>query len=206
MKMNENNNLLGEIIRQHLPQQTNKVTNNCLYLATESLTVTELGAAIRQPPLTATTLREKLTLGGSDSAEVGGITQKITVSPVEFSGQKIIFLDTPGHSDFVKMRQRGIALTDLVVLVIDGQDGIMSQTAEIIDYLHEYKLPVIVFINHKKPAETDNETNLNRLKTQLQEKGFAPLEWGGETIVISGNAQAAASIKNLLENILLFGN
>ncbi|CAG8615126.1 8063_t:CDS:2, partial [Ambispora gerdemannii] len=108
--------------------------------------------------------------------KAGGITQKVTVSQGEFQGQTIIFLDTPGHGDFIKMRQRGISLTDLVVLVIDAKDGIMSQTSEIIDYLHEYKLPVIVFINHKKPDETDNETNLNRIRTQLQEKNLTPIE------------------------------
>jgi len=74
------------------------------------------------------------------------------------------------------MRQRGISLTDLVILVIDARDGIMPQTSEIIDYLHQYQLPVLVFINHKKPSETDNETNLNRIRTQLQEKGLTPLE------------------------------
>ena len=111
-----------------------------------------------------TTLLDTIRHTHFQEKEVGGITQKITVSPIDFSGQKIIFLDTPGHCDFIKLRQRGVALTDIVVLVINASDGIMPQTVEIIDHLHENKLPAIVFINHKKPTETDNEVNLNKIK------------------------------------------
>jgi translation initiation factor IF-2 len=82
----------------------------------------------------------------------------------------------------------------------------MPQTAEIIDYLRQYQLPLLVFINHKKPSETDNETNLNRIRTQLQEKGLTPLEWGGEIIVVSGNAKEKESVHHLMENILLFAD
>lgn len=123
-----------------------------------------------------TTLLDTIRQTNVQKREVGGITQKITVSQVEFQGKKITFLDTPGHSDFIKMRQRGISLTDLVVLVIDANDGIMPQTLEIIKYLQDYRTPVIAFINHKKPTETNNESNLNRLRTQLQEKNLTPLE------------------------------
>jgi len=143
------------------------------------------GSLVSRPPIVSimghidhgkTTLLDTIRQTQVQKKEAGGITQKVSVSQVEFQNQKITFLDTPGHSDFIKMRQRGVSLTDLVVLVIDAKDGIMSQTAEIIDYLHQYNLPVIVFINHKKPAETDHETNLNRIRTQLQEKGLTPLE------------------------------
>lgn len=123
-----------------------------------------------------TTLLDTIRQTNFQAKEVGGITQKITASQIDFQDKKITFLDTPGHSDFIKMRQRGISLTDIVVLVIDASDGIMFQTEEIIDYLHKYQIPVIVFINHKKPEQTDNETNLNRIRTQLQEKGLTPLE------------------------------
>jgi len=144
------------------------------------------GPLVARPPIVSimghidhgkTTLLDTIRQTQVQKKEAGGITQKVTVSQIEFQNQKITFLDTPGHSDFIKMRQRGVSLTDLVVLVIDAKDGIMSQTAEIIDYLHQYNLLVIVFINHKKSAETDNETNLNRIRTQLQEKGLTPLEW-----------------------------
>jgi len=153
-----------------------------------------------------TTLLDTIRQTQIQKKEAGGITQKVSVSQIEFQQQKITFLDTPGHSDFIKMRQRGISLTDLVILVIDARDGIMPQTAEIIDYLHQYQLPMLVFINHKKPSETNNETNLNRIRTQLQEKGLTPLEWGGEIIVVSGNAKEKESINHLLENVLLFAD
>jgi translation initiation factor IF-2 len=171
------------------------------------------GELVVRPPIVSimghidhgkTTLLDTIRQTQVQKKEVGGITQKITVSQSEFQGQKVTFLDTPGHSDFIKMRRGGISLTDLVVLVIDARDGIMSQTSEIIDYLHQYRLPVIVFINHKKPVETDNEANLDRIKTQLQEKGLTPLEWGGEMIVVSGNAREKTSVQHLMENILLF--
>jgi translation initiation factor IF-2 len=84
-----------------------------------------------------TTLLDTLRHTYLQEKEVGGITQKVTVSQIEFENKKITFLDTPGHSDFIKMRQRGISLTDLVVLVIDAKDGVMSQTTEIINFLHE---------------------------------------------------------------------
>lgn len=138
--------------------------------------------------------------------EAGGITQKITVLQGNFQGKKITFLDTPGHSDFIKMRQKGFSLTDIVILVISAGEGTMSQTEEIINYLSEYKIPVIVFINHKKPAETDNEVNLNRIKSQCQEKGLVPLDWGGDTIFVSGNAKDEKIINYLCENILLLAD
>jgi len=152
-----------------------------------------------------TTLLDTIRHTNVQKKEIGGITQNISVSQVEFNGKKIIFLDTPGHSDFIKMRQRGISLTDIIVLVIDASDGIMLQTTEIIEYLQYYKIPVIVFINHKKSNE-NNEVELNRIKTQLQEKNLTPLEWGGETIVISGNSKKIESAKYLLENILLLSD
>ncbi|CAG8561784.1 9537_t:CDS:2 [Ambispora leptoticha] len=170
---------------------------------------------VARPPLVSimghidhgkTTLLDTIRQSQVQKKEAGGITQKVSVSQAEFQGQKITFLDTPGHSDFIKMRQRGISLTDLVVLVIDARDGIMPQTAEIIDYLRQYQLPLLVFINHKKPSETDNETNLNRIRTQLQEKGLTPLEWGGEIIAVSGNAKEKESVHHLMENILLFAD
>ncbi|WNE41156.1 MAG: Translation initiation factor IF-2 [Mycoplasmataceae bacterium] len=153
-----------------------------------------------------TTLLDTIRKTNIQRREAGGITQKVTISQVEFQGKKITFLDTPGHGDFIKMRKGGISLTDLVVLVIDAKDGIMSQTEEVINYLHDYNLPVIIFVNHKKPAETDNETNLNRIRSQCQEKGLTPLDWGGETIVISGNGKDSENVKYLLENILLLDN
>jgi translation initiation factor IF-2 len=108
--------------------------------------------------------------------EIGGITQKISVSSIEFQGEKIIFLDTPGHSDFIRLRKQGISLTDLVVLVIDAKDGVMEQTKEIINHLCNYKLLSVVFINHKNPDESNDENNLERIKKQCFNLGLIPLE------------------------------
>ncbi|RHZ36955.1 translation initiation factor IF-2 [endosymbiont GvMRE of Glomus versiforme] len=143
-----------------------------------------------------TTLLDTIRGSQVQKEEKGGITQKISIYQVTFQEKKITFCDTPGHSDFIKMRQRGISLTDLVVLVIDAKNGIMSQTKEIINYLHEYQLPVIVFFNHKKPSETDNETNLTKLKSQVQEYGLTPIEW------ISGSVREKKDADQLCENIL----
>lgn len=174
-----------------------------------------IGQLISRPPIVSimghidhgkTTLLDTIRETNVQKKEAGGITQKVSISQTEFQNQKITFLDTPGHGDFIKMRKGGISLTDLVVLVIDAKDGIMSQTEEIINYLHDYNLPVIIFVNHKNPIETDNEANLNRIRSQCQEKGLTPLEWGGETIMVSGNAKDVESVKYLLENILLLAN
>ncbi|CAG8723105.1 25436_t:CDS:2 [Racocetra persica] len=123
-----------------------------------------------------TTLLDTIRQTHYQEKEVGGITQKISVSPIVFQGKKIVFLDTPGHSDFIRMRQRGISLTDIVILVISASDGVMLQTEEIISYLQDYQLPVVVFINHQRPNETDNEATLDRIKSQCQERGLTPLD------------------------------
>src|SRR5439155_6690216 len=145
-----------------------------------------------------TTLLDTIRHTNLQKKEAGGITQKVTVSQSEFQGKKITFLDTPGHSDFIKMRQRGISLTDLVILVIDAKDGIMSQTSEIIDYLREHELPVIDFINHKNPSQTNHPANLHKLTAQLQAKGLDPLA------IINGNAKKIhdPGINELLESIV----
>jgi len=119
-----------------------------------------------------TTLLDTIRGSQVQKEEKGGITQKISIYQVEFQGKKITFCDTPGHNDFIKMRQRGVSLTDLVVLVIDAKEGIMTRTKEIINYLRQYKLPVIIFLNHKNPVKTNNEANLIKLKSQLQKHGL----------------------------------
>ncbi|CAG8506999.1 5171_t:CDS:2 [Racocetra fulgida] len=183
---------------------------------TEYLTEIDRGAQLNErPPIVSimghvdhgkTTLLDTIRNTHLQEKEVGGITQKITVSPITFHQKKIIFLDTPGHSDFMQLRQHGISLTDLVVLVISASEGIMPQTNEIITYLREYHLPVIVFINHKKPSETDNERVLNKIKTQLQERELNPLDWGGEIIVVSGSVKKKEDVEHLCENILLLAD
>lgn len=133
--------------------------------------------------------------------EEGGITQKINIYPVDFRGQKITFLDTPGHDVFLKMRERGAISTDLVVLVIDAEDGVMPQTLEIIEYIHKYKIPTIAFINNKKKND-DSAKNLDRIKSQLQDENLISVDWGGDLTIICGSAINKEDTDELLENIL----
>ncbi|KLL04045.1 MAG: translation initiation factor IF-2 [Mycoplasmataceae bacterium CE_OT135] len=174
--------------------------------------IDQQGNLVPRPPVVSvmghidhgkTTLLDTICGSQVQKEEKGGITQKINVYQVIFQGKKITFCDTPGHSDFIKMRQRGVSLTDLVALIIDAKDGIMPQTKEIINYLHEYKLPVIVFLNHKKANETDNEANLTKLKSQLQKQNLTSMEWGGDTLIISGSARTKKDADQICENILL---
>jgi translation initiation factor IF-2 len=169
--------------------------------------ITQNGSLVKRPPVVSimghidhgkTTLLDTINQTSQQKKEVGGITQKVAISQTEFKGQKITFLDTPGHSIFVKMRQRGISLTDLVVLIIEAGEGVMFQTVEIINYLQEHKLPVIVFINHKNPTKTNHPANLNKITAQLSKKELNSLA------VISGNAKKAQDpgINYLLENIV----
>ncbi|MCE8159131.1 MAG: GTP-binding protein [Candidatus Moeniiplasma glomeromycotorum] len=169
--------------------------------------ITPQGSLVERPPVVSimghidhgkTTLLDTINQTNQQKKEVGGITQKVTISATEFKGKRINFLDTPGHSIFIKMRQRGISLTDLVVLVVEAGEGVMFQTAEIINYLQEHKLPVIVFINHKNSAKTDHPTNLHKITAQLSAKGLNPLA------IINGNAKKIqdGGINDLLENII----
>ncbi|KLL02278.1 MAG: translation initiation factor IF-2 [Mycoplasmataceae bacterium RC_NB112A] len=145
-----------------------------------------------------TTLLDTISQTNRQKREAGGITQKVTILAVEFKEKRINFFDTPGHSIFAKMRQRGISLTDLVVLVVDAAEGLMSQTVEIINYIRENKLPVIVFINHKNPIKTDHPNNLYKITAQLSEKELNPLA------IIKGNAKNVQDegINELLESIV----
>lgn len=133
--------------------------------------------------------------------EEGGITQRINIYPVKFGTKKVTFLDTPGHDVFLKMRERGATSTDLVVLVIDSNDGVMPQTVEVIDYIHKYKIPTIAFINNKKKEDV-SANNLDRIKSQLQDKNLVAVDWGGDLTIINGSAIKKSDTDELLENIL----
>lgn len=153
-----------------------------------------------------TTLVNTITKPKTKKKEIGEITQRINSSEVEIEKEKkIVFLDTPGHGDFIYLRKKGVSLVDLVILVISGKEGVMKQTEEIIDYLKEYSLPKIIFINHKKDEE-NKERNENKIKKQLQDREIIPLEWDGDTIVISGDAKDYSSSQVILENIFSFFN
>ncbi len=133
------------------------------------------------------------------SGEAGGITQHIGAYTVELDGQPITFLDTPGHAAFTSMRARGAKSTDIAVLVVAADDGIMPQTVESINHAKAAEVPIIVAINKMdKP-----EANPDRIKQQLTEYELIPEEWGGETIICPISAKTGMGLDNLLEMILL---
>ncbi len=131
--------------------------------------------------------------------EAGGITQHIGAYYVEKNNKKIVFVDTPGHAAFTRMRARGAKVTDIVVLVVAADDGIMPQTDEAINHAKAAGVPIIVAINKiDKPS-----INLDRVKQQLTERGLMPEDWGGDTVTVPVSAKASINIDLLLEMILL---
>jgi translation initiation factor IF-2 len=133
------------------------------------------------------------------SGEFGGITQHIGAYMVETPHGAITFLDTPGHEAFTRMRARGAQVTDLVVLVVAADDGVMPQTIEALNHAKEAKVPIIVAINKiDKP-----EANPDRVKTQLSELGLMPEDWGGQTMYVEISALKKLGIDKLIDAILL---
>ncbi|MBC7104804.1 MAG: translation initiation factor IF-2, partial [Firmicutes bacterium] len=146
---------------------------------------TSLLDAIRQTNVTAT--------------EAGGITQHIGAYQVEHAGRKITFIDTPGHEAFAAMRARGAKVTDVAVLVVAADDGVMPQTVEAINHCRAANVPIVVAINKiDKP-----DANPERVKQQLTEYGLVPEEWGGDTICVPVSAVRGDGLPELLEMILL---
>ncbi len=133
------------------------------------------------------------------STEAGGITQHIGAYQVETHGQKITFLDTPGHEAFTAMRARGAQITDIAILVVAADDGVMPQTIEAIDHAKAAKVPIIVAVNKIDKPEADPE----RIKQELTNYGLVPEEWGGDTIMVPVSAKKGIGIDDLLDMILL---
>jgi translation initiation factor IF-2 len=133
------------------------------------------------------------------AGEAGGITQRIGAYQVEHHGRKITFLDTPGHEAFTAMRMRGAQATDIAILVVAADDGVMPQTREAIAHAKAARVPIIVALNKMdKP-----NANPDRVKQQLAEQDLAPDDWGGKTIVVPVSAKLKTGIDDLLEAILL---
>jgi translation initiation factor IF-2 len=131
--------------------------------------------------------------------EAGGITQHIGAYSVDKNGRKIVFVDTPGHAAFTRMRARGAKVTDIVVLVVAADDGIMPQTDEAINHARAADVPIIVAINKiDKP-----DAQLDRIKQQLTERGLMPEDWGGSTVTVPVSAKVGTNLDLLLEMILL---
>ena len=132
-------------------------------------------------------------------AEAGGITQHIGAYQVELDGRKITFLDTPGHEAFTAMRARGAQVTDIVVLVVAADDGVMPQTREALDHARAANVPIIVALTKIDKANA----NIERVKQQLADLELVPEDWGGDTIVVPVSGKTGEGIQDLLENILL---
>jgi translation initiation factor IF-2 len=153
-----------------------------------------------------TTLLDSIRLTNVAEGEAGGITQHIGAYKVRISdeespafGREIVFLDTPGHEAFTRMRSRGAKATDIVVLVVAADDGVMPQTLEAIDHAHAAEVPIIVAVNKiDKPDALPD-----RVKKQLADRGLMPEEWGGKTVFVDVSAKKKTNLNLLMEMICL---
>jgi translation initiation factor IF-2 len=144
-----------------------------------------------------TTLLDKIRSANVVAGEAGGITQHIGAYQVEKDGRKITFIDTPGHAAFSKMRMRGAQVTDVVVLVVAADDGVMPQTIEAINHAKAADVPIVVAVNKIDKENADPQ----RVLTQLTEYELVPESWGGDTIVVEMSAQQNLGIDDLLEQL-----
>ena len=146
-----------------------------------------------------TSLLDKIRSTKVTAQEAGGITQHVGAYQVEKNGQKITFIDTPGHSAFTEMRARGAQATDIAIIVVAADDGVMPQTRESIDHAKAAGVPIIIAVNKiDKPT-----ANIDNVKSQLAEIGILPVDWGGEYEFVPVSAHTGEGIDELLETILL---
>jgi len=168
----------------------------------------DASVAVARPPVVTvmghvdhgkTSLLDAIRHTNVTAREAGGITQHIGASVVEHEGNRIIFLDTPGHEAFTAMRARGAQVTDVAVLVVAADDGVMPQTVEALNHAKAAGVPIIVALNKidKPGAKPD------RVKQQLSELGLVPEDWGGDTVVVPVSARTGEGVKDLLEMIIL---
>ena len=133
------------------------------------------------------------------STEHGGITQHIGAYQVSYNDKKITFIDTPGHAAFTEMRARGASITDIVIIIVAANDGVMPQTVEAIDHAKAAGVPIIVAVNKMDVEGADPE----RVKREMSEHGLTPEDWGGDTLFVNISAKTKAGINDLLDNLLL---
>jgi translation initiation factor IF-2 len=146
-----------------------------------------------------TSLLDRVREANVQPGEAGGITQHIGAYQVESGGKKITFIDTPGHEAFTEMRARGAKVTDIVVLVVAADDGVMPQTLEAIEHARAAEVPIVVAINK---IDVPN-ANQDRVMGELAERELTPEAWGGETVTVPVSAKTGEGISELLENILV---
>jgi translation initiation factor IF-2 len=166
------------------------------------------GEAVPRPPVVTimghvdhgkTSLLDAIRHTSVTADESGGITQHIGAYTVEAHGKTITFVDTPGHEAFTAMRARGAKVTDIVILVVAADEGVMPQTVEALNHAREAKVPIIVALNKMDRPEA----NVDRVKQQLTERGLIPEDYGGDTITVPVSARTGEGIERLLEMILL---
>ena len=146
-----------------------------------------------------TTLLDTIRKTNVALGEAGGITQAISAYQVKVKGEEITFIDTPGHAAFTEMRARGASITDIVIIIVAADDGVMPQTKEAIDHAKAAGVPILVAINKiDKPG-----ANVEKVMTELAEYGLTPDAWGGDTIYTNISAKNGTGIEELLDNILL---
>ncbi|MDX2187918.1 MAG: translation initiation factor IF-2 [Opitutaceae bacterium] len=146
-----------------------------------------------------TSLLDAIRKANVAAGEAGGITQHIGAYQIEFNNRRITFLDTPGHAAFTKMRARGASVTDVAVLVVAADDGFMPQTDEALKHAQNAKVSLIVAVNKMDVKGA----NLDQVKAQMQQRGIAPEDWGGEVITVPVSAIKGTGINDLLEMVLL---
>ena len=146
-----------------------------------------------------TSLLDKIREANVAAGEAGGITQRIGAYTVEKSDRKITFIDTPGHEAFTAMRARGAKVTDVAILVVAADDGVMPQTVEAISHIRAASVPIVVAINKIDKADA----NPDNVKTQLTEQGLQPVDWGGKVEMVPVSARNGQGIDKLLETVLL---
>ena len=146
-----------------------------------------------------TSLLDKIRVSKTAAGEAGGITQHISSYTITKDGKKITFVDTPGHAAFSAMRVRGASVTDVIIIVVAADDGVMPQTEEVISHAKASGCPIIIAVN-----KMDKESaNMDMVKAQMAEKEMTPVDWGGDTEFIGVSAHTGMGIDDLLENILL---
>ena len=197
----------AEDISREFGASTNKVSYE--QEATQEIELVEVEQdRVKRPPVVTimghvdhgkTSLLDAIRLSNVAEREAGGITQHIGAYHIEKNGRKIVFIDTPGHEAFTRMRSRGAKVTDIVVLVVAADDGVMPQTLEAIDHARAAGAPIIVAINKIDKPDAQPE----RIKQQLADRNLLAEDWGGDTVMVPVSARAKTNLDLLLEMILL---